>query len=167
MNERVAVYPGSFDPPTLGHVALITKASALFDKLYVMIGVNPDKPNFFFHPTSRQKFLEEIVKDLGNVEVKIFPGATILFCNQNNVEYIVRSFRSVTDFEYERQIANVNLKLNPKIQTLFMHLSDGETGYISSSTAREIYKLGLLYSLKDFVPENVCEAMIERYHTTP
>jgi pantetheine-phosphate adenylyltransferase len=168
-SDRTAVYPGSFDPPTNGHLMLITKAAKLFTKVYVMIGINPQKPNSFLSPETRKSLLEKVIPtylySMHNVEVKIFDGATILFCAQNHASNIVRSFRSVTDFEYERQIANVNLKLNPKIQTIFFHLPD-ETGCISSSTVRELYNLGLLADLQKFVPQQVADLLIEKYHSS-
>jgi pantetheine-phosphate adenylyltransferase len=167
MNARIAVYPGSFDPPTNGHLMLIKKAADLFERLYVMIGVNAQKPNNFLTADERKHLLRDIITynlpEFNNIEVEVYDGATVLFCTQHHAMSIVRSFRSVTDFEYERSIANVNLKLNPEIQTLFFHLPD-DMGCVSSSTVRELYNLGLLYELQKFVPQRVADTLIEKYH---
>jgi pantetheine-phosphate adenylyltransferase len=166
---RIAVYPGSFDPPTLGHLLLILKAANIFDKVYVMIGVNPQKPNNFLSPEIRKDLLEKSISSclhgIHNIEVEIYTGATVLFCVEHSATNIVRSFRSVTDFEYERSVASVNLKLKPDIQTVFFHLPD-EASCISSSTVRELYNLGLLYDLRKFVPDEVAELLINKHHSS-
>ena len=168
--KRIAIYPGSFDPPTFGHIELIRKAAFIFDKLYVIIGKNDKKPNSFFSIEERELLLLDCIRDISvgpwdnQISVSSYSGAIVQFCQEVGAYHIVRSFRSVTDYEYERSIAEVNHALDPQIQTVFIHLSDSLNA-ISSSTVRELYNLGLMDKLHKFVPSAVEKAMMRKKDT--
>lgn len=138
-----AVYPGSFDPPTNGHLDIITRASKLTSKLYVAVLNNPSK-NPLFTAEERLEMLKELTKDMENVEIVSFSGLLIDLCHQKNCNIIIRGLRAMTDFEYEFQIALTNKTLDKKVETLFMH-TDTQNLWLSSSVVKEIAMFGGTY----------------------
>ncbi len=137
---RIGVYPGSFDPVTNGHVDVIERASRLFDKLIVGVLVNTNKTPLFT-VEERITFIKESCSHLDNVEVDSFSGLLIDFVRHKNANTIIRGLRAVSDFEYEFQMALMNRKLNPYIETVFM-MTSSKYSYLSSSLIREVAKFG-------------------------
>jgi len=134
---KKAVFPGSFDPFTLGHLDIITRGVTLFDELIIAIGVNSDK-KYMFSLAQRKKFIEDSF--IGNPKIKVvtYEGLTVDFCKKNEVEFILRGLRNPADFEFEKSIAHTNRDLAP-IETVFL-LTAASTSYISSSIVREVIK---------------------------
>ena len=132
----IAVYPGSFDPVTYGHLDIIKRSIRVFDKLVIGILLNSEK-NPLFSMEERVEFLMEATKDMENVEVKSFSGLLVDFARENNADITVRGLRAVTDFEYELQIAQINNKLDSNPDTMFFTTST-EYAYLSSTIVREI-----------------------------
>ena len=132
----IAVYPGSFDPVTYGHLDIIKRSIRVFDKLVIGILLNSEK-NPLFSMEERVEFLTEATKDMENVEVKSFSGLLVDFARENNADITVRGHRAVTDFEYELQIAQINNKLDSNLDTMFFTTST-EYAYLSSTIVREI-----------------------------
>ncbi|WP_026669821.1 pantetheine-phosphate adenylyltransferase [Butyrivibrio sp. AE3006] len=133
---KIAVYPGSFDPITLGHLDIIKRASAMFDRMVVLVSVNTAKSPLF-SADERVKMIKEATSDLNNVEVKSYEGLLIDYCRENNIRIIIRGLRAITDFEYELQIAQTNKTFsNGEVDTVFLTTSL-EYAYLSSSTVRE------------------------------
>ncbi len=152
--ERVAVYAGSFDPVTKGHVDIIHRAAHMFDKIVVGILNNTNK-SYWFNLDERKHLLEKVVKDMENVEIQCFQGLLVDFMKKNNSDIIVRGLRAVSDYEYELQIALANKSLSDgKIETIFLPASR-ENLYISSSIVREIASFG--GNLEEFVDEDIIE----------
>ena len=113
--NRIAVFPGSFDPFTVGHESIVRRAMPLFDKIYIAIGYNFTKKGFF-PLEKRMQFIQEVFKHEDNVEVRHFSGLTIEFCQQVNAKYLLRGLRTSADFEYERAIGQVNKSMDQKIK---------------------------------------------------
>ena len=132
----IAVYPGSFDPVTYGHLDIIKRSIRVFDKLVIGILLNSEK-NPLFSMEERVEFLTEATKDMENVEVKSFSGLLEDFARENNADITVRGLRAITDFEYELQIAQINNKLDSNLDTMFFTTST-EYAYLSSTIVREI-----------------------------
>jgi pantetheine-phosphate adenylyltransferase len=146
-----AIVPGSFDPVTCGHLDIIERAAGLFDHVIVAVAVNSSKTPLFTMP-ERVEMLAEACTRLANVSVDSFEGLLVDFAAKNNARVIVRGLRAVTDFEYELQIALVNRRLGPAIETVFM-MPDAEFSSLSSSIVKEIARLG--GSVEGLVPESV------------
>jgi pantetheine-phosphate adenylyltransferase len=136
----LAVYPGSFDPLTNGHVDIITRGSRLFDRIVVAILVNPDK-NPLFEMSERVDIARAVFRDLPNVEVDTFEGLLVDYVERRGAHVIVRGLRAVSDFEFEFQMALMNRRLNGKIETVFMMPAEQYT-YISSRLIKEVFSLG-------------------------
>ncbi|GGG54034.1 pantetheine-phosphate adenylyltransferase [Bizionia arctica] len=132
-----ALFPGSFDPLTLGHFDIISRGVHLFDEVVVAIGINADK-NYMFTLEERQKFIEEAFKDEPKVKVVTYKGMTIDFCKEIQAGFILRGLRNPADFEFEKAIAHTNRKLS-KIETVFL-LTAARTSYISSSIVRDVIR---------------------------
>jgi pantetheine-phosphate adenylyltransferase len=158
MADRIAVYPGSFDPPTYGHIDLIERATKIFDSLIVAVARNSDKAGLFT-VDERIEMLSKIAKDHPNVEVTSFQGLTADFARQRNAIALVRGLRVVSDFEYEITMAIANQKLNPTIDTVCLMPSENYL-LLSSRIVREIALFG--GSLKDFVPEEIEQRLLEK-----
>lgn len=148
---KIAVFPGSFDPITLGHESIVRRAVPLFDKVIVAIGVNADKTGYFALET-RMKWLKNVFADLPTVSVESYQGLTVDFCRQQNAAYLIRGLRTSADFEFERSVAQVNHKLYEGIETVFM-LALPEFVMVTSSIVREIHKFG--GDVSQFVPKAV------------
>lgn len=134
---KKAVFPGSFDPITLGHYDIIERGLGLFDEIIIAIGVNSDK-KYMFSLKQRKSFIEDAFKDEPKIKVMTYSGLTIDFCQQNEAEFILRGLRNPADFEFEKAIAHTNRKLS-KIETVFLLTSSGKS-YISSSIVRDVIR---------------------------
>jgi pantetheine-phosphate adenylyltransferase len=144
MPSRKAVFPGSFDPITLGHFDIIKRSVPLFDEVVVAIGINAEK-KYMFPLDERKHFIEESFKDVPSVSVITYEGLTIDLCKKLKAHFIVRGLRNPADFEFEKAIAHTNRKLS-KIETVFL-LTASNTSYISSSIVRDVIRNGGDYSL--------------------
>lgn len=145
-----ALFPGSFDPITLGHYDIIERGIHLFDEVVVAIGINSEK-NYMFSLEERKRFIMEAFKNEPKVKVTTYEGLTIDFCKTINAQFILRGLRNPADFEFEKAIAHTNRKLS-KIETVFL-LTSARTSYISSSIVREVIRNNGDYSV--LVPESV------------
>ena len=149
-DSRIAVYTGSFDPITLGHLNVIRRASMLVDRLIVGIGLNIDKQSLF-SPDERLTLVRHQAEPLGNVEVRTFTGLAVRFVRDCNAHVIVRGVRSLTDMEAEFTMTLANRKLDPGIETVFL-MSDEEFSHVSSSLIKQITPLATDEELSRFVP---------------
>jgi pantetheine-phosphate adenylyltransferase len=149
--KTIAIYPGSFDPITNGHVDLIHRACKLFDKVIIAITQNANKDSFL-SIDQRVKTVETAIESLTNTRVLSFDSLLVDFAREHNAQIIIRGLRAVSDFDYEFQLSGMNKRLNPAIETLFMTPSE-EFANISSSLVREILFLG--GDISQFVPESV------------
>ena len=149
--KTIAIYPGSFDPITNGHVDLIHRACKLFDKVIIAITQNTSKDSFL-SIDQRVKAVETAIEPLTNTRVLSFDSLLVDFAREHNAQIIIRGLRAVSDFDYEFQLSGMNKRLNPAIETLFMTPSE-EFANISSSLVREILFLG--GDISQFVPESV------------
>jgi pantetheine-phosphate adenylyltransferase len=157
--SNLAVYAGSFDPVTLGHLDLIERAAKLFDDVVVAIGVHPTrKPLFSFE--ERLALLLEVVKPFPNVRVERFDGLLIHYCKALGARVIVRGLRAATDFEYELQIAHANADMEPQIDTVFLP-TRANYGFVSASLVREIASHG--GNVSHYAPEIVCTALRNKF----
>ena len=150
---RLAIYPGSFDPPTLGHIDLVERAAGIFDELIVAVGHNDEKDPFL-EPEQRVAALRECTSHIENVQVVQFTGLLIDFARQHDCKVLVRGMRAISDFEYEFRVASANKRLAPEIETVFLNTRD-EYSFLASSVVREVAALGGDYGL--FVPGPVAE----------
>lgn len=157
MNKTV-ICPGSFDPVTLGHLDVITRASKLFDRVIVGVLVNSSKKPIF-SIDERIELLKEVTEHLNNVEIVGFNGLLAQYCEEHSVDAIVKGLRAVTDFEYEFQMALTNKKLNPNLETLFL-TAEADSMYLSSSMVREIASMG--GDISNFVPTCIHDRIVER-----
>lgn len=155
---RTAVYPGSFDPITNGHLDVIQRAAKLFDKVIVAVAKNESK-NPFFSMTQRQDLCAQAVAHLPNVTVDAFTGLLVEYMERVQGDAVVRGLRAVSDFEFEFQLALMNRKLNERVETIFMMPKDTYT-FISSRLVKEIARLG--GDVSSFVPKVVQEALANR-----
>lgn len=160
---RHAMYPGSFDPITNGHVDVIERAAQLFDQVTVVIARNSKKTPLFAE-AERLEMASIALRHLDNVAVEVVDGLVVDFARQHNVDVIVRGIRAVTDFEYEFQIALMNRKLEPNVSTIFLMPHEKYT-YLNSSIIRELGRYG--QNIEDFVPDIVAERMKLRFPPTP
>jgi pantetheine-phosphate adenylyltransferase len=149
--KKIAIYPGSFDPVTNGHIDLIRRASTLFDKVIVGITQNSKKAAFL-NIDDRIQTTKAALKNIDNIEVLSFDTLLVDFANAQNAQVILRGLRAVSDFEYEFQLSGMNKHLNPNIETLFMTPAE-QYANISSSLVREILTLG--GDISAFVPKSV------------
>lgn len=150
MDKKIAVFPGSFDPLTLGHLDVIQRGITLFDRLIIAIGVNTDK-KYMFTLEERLEILRETFQDEPKISVHTYSGLTVDFCKEIKANFILRGLRNPADFEFEKAIAHTNRKLS-EIETVFLLTSSGKS-YISSSIVRDVIRNGGDYS--GLVPEAV------------
>lgn len=165
MKNIVAIYPGSFDPVTNGHLDLIHRGSKLFDKLIVAIARNLDKEVALFTMQERREMLEAMTAHLDNVEVDTFEGLLVNYCNEKNANAVLRGIRAVSDYEFELQMALMNRKMEPRVETVFMMPAE-QYSYLSSRIVREIARFG--GPLDGLVPKMVEDRVREKmaqYHT--
>lgn len=153
--KTTAIYPGTFDPITNGHIDLVARASQLFDRVIVAVAINPSKAPIF-SLDERVALAKQTLSELDNVEVCGFEGLLVDVAKQKNAKVIIRGLRAVSDFEHEFQLAGMNRKMQPDIETLFLTPAEQFT-YISSSLVREIASLG--GDVAEFVPPCVVKAL--------
>lgn len=153
-----AMYPGTFDPITLGHEDLVRRATRLFDKVIVAIAANPSKEPMF-SLDERVELARTVLVDMDSVEVMGYSGLTVDFARDNGLQAIVRGLRAISDFEYEFQLANMNRHLNEEVESVFLTPAETYT-YISSSLVREICSMG--GDISEFVSPKVKDALMER-----
>lgn len=134
---KKAIFPGSFDPITLGHVDIIERGVTLFDELIIAIGINADK-KYMFSLEERKKFIENTFKNEPKIKVLTYQGLTVNFCKAQNADFILRGLRNPADFEFEKAIAHTNRKLS-EIETVFLLTSSGKS-FISSSIVRDVIR---------------------------
>lgn len=137
----ISIYPGTFDPITVGHLDIIKKAAETCGEIIVAVGVNPDKSNTMFDLETRIKMIQEATKDLGNVNVESFSGLLVDYCNEKGSKTIVRGFRAVSDVEYELSVGYANESLDSSINTVFF-MPYIKNSFVSSSIFRAIQKQG-------------------------
>ena len=150
---KTAIYPGSFDPITLGHLNIIKRAALCFDKLIVCVMVNSQK-NGLFTPDERVELIRRVVSQLPNVEVDCSSVLLAEYARQRRARVIVKGLRAVSDFESEVQMAVVNRKLNPNVDTMFLPSNEKYT-YLSSTVVKEMVRYGV--ELSDFIPREIIE----------
>jgi pantetheine-phosphate adenylyltransferase len=147
---RKAIFPGSFDPITLGHEDIIRRGITLFDEIVIAIGVNAEK-KYMFSLEERQRFLQETFKDEPKISIIVYEGLTIDLCKKIKANFILRGLRNPADFEFEKAIAHTNRRMS-KIETVFL-LTAAKTSFISSSIVRDVIRNGGEYEL--LVPDSV------------
>lgn len=148
---RRAVFPGSFDPITTGHVDLVWRALPLFDEIIVAIGVNSQKKTLFTLD-QRKQWIEKVFENESRVRVDTFEGLTVHFCKRANAKYLLRGLRNASDFDYEKTISQLNHIVGDQVETLFL-ISKPEFSHISSTIVREIIQGG--GNARPFLPEGV------------
>ncbi|MBP3414201.1 MAG: pantetheine-phosphate adenylyltransferase [Clostridia bacterium] len=153
-----AVCPGSFDPVTVGHVDIITRAASIFDKVYVAVLVNPKKSPLF-DEQERVELLRQCTTHLDNIEIESYNGLLADFAEMKGSRIIVKGLRAVSDYEYEFQMALANRRLSPKIETVFLTTS-AENMFLSSSVVKQIAGFG--GDISGFVPPEVCQRIYEK-----
>lgn len=158
-DERIGVYPGSFDPVTLGHLDIIRRSAKQFDKLIVTVLNNTSKSPLF-SVEERRDLLKEVTRDLPNVEIDSFRDLLVRYMRSKNAQVIIRGIRSVTDFEYELQLASTNRQLDENIETIFM-MTNPKYSYLSSSIVKEIAKFQ--GPVHDLVPQAVEGALHRKF----
>lgn len=149
--ERIAVFPGSFDPFTIGHESIVKRGLKIFDKIIIAIGTNTNKKEFF-PLEKRMQWIDEVFADEDRVEVDNYEELTIEFCATHGAAYLLRGLRTAMDFEYERAIAQVNKAMDAKIETVFLLTSPDHT-FISSNIVRDILRHG--GDASKFLPNSV------------
>ena len=160
---KKAIYPGSFDPVTNGHMDMIVRASKIVDELVVGVLTNSAK-NSLFSVEGRVSMLEEMTRDMKNVTVTSFDGLMVDYMDEIGATIVVRGLRAVTDFEYELQIAQTNHKVNPKIDTIFLTTSL-EYAYLSSTIVKEFASYG--GDISHFVPQRFINDIYAKYNIEP
>ncbi|MDX1480994.1 MAG: pantetheine-phosphate adenylyltransferase [Woeseiaceae bacterium] len=153
-----AMYPGTFDPVTIGHEDLVRRGSRIFDRIVVAVAANPGKEPLFTLD-ERVDLVEAVIGDIPNVEVTGYSGLTIEFAQDNDLQVIVRGLRAVSDFEYEFQLANMNRELTDDVETVYL-TPTAQYNFISSSLVREVASLG--GDISQFVHPIVKKALLER-----
>lgn len=149
--RRIAVFPGSFDPITVGHEDIIKRALPLFDNLIIAIGNNSSK-KYLFSPEERKTQIERVFEDEPKIEVKIYNGLTVDFCTDQNAQFILRGIRTSADFEFERNIGLMNLDMAPNVESVFI-ISRPEYSALSSSVVRDIQRHG--GDISKYVPKQI------------
>lgn len=159
---KKAIYPGSFDPVTLGHLDIIERSAKLADKLIVGV-LNNNTKTPLFSVEERVNMLKEVTKHLPNVEIQSFSGLLVDFARESGVSIIVRGLRAVTDFEYELQMSQTNRIVNPEVDTIFLN-TNLKYAYLSSSIVKEIARYG--GDISNFVPAEVIDKVNQRVRQT-
>jgi pantetheine-phosphate adenylyltransferase len=160
LSPRIAVYPGSFDPITLGHLNVMERASKLFDRLIVGVGVNVEKETMF-SAQERLALIHEATTHLENIEIRTFTGLAVTFVKQCGARVMVRGVRPITDVAAEFTMMMANRRLAPDVETLFM-IADGELAHVSSSLIKQIANIADNTELSRFLPSNVVQALRAR-----
>lgn len=153
--KKIAIYPGTFDPITNGHLDLVIRAQQIFDEVIIAVSDNPSK-NPLFDVEQRRLLISEVTKDMPHVRIETFDALLVNFVRQQGAKFIIRGLRAVSDFEYEFQLASANRRLDENVETIF--LTPSESNYfISSSLVREIARYG--GDVSSFVPAVVAQAL--------
>ncbi len=160
MKSTVAIYPGSFDPVTNGHLDLIARGARIFDRLVVAVLQNLDKAPLF-SAAERAEMLREVTREWSNVEVDLFDGLLVDYVRRRNAHAILRGIRAISDYEYEFQMALMNRRLEPNVETVFMMPAE-KYSYLSSRIVREVAQLG--GSIEGLVPPLVVERLKSKVH---
>jgi len=160
---KIAIYPGTFDPITNGHLDILERALKLFDKVIITVAKNPTKQPLF-DQEERRSMIRSAVKRYKNVEVDMFDGLLVEYARKKKATSLVRGLRAISDFEYELQMALMNRKLDSTLETVFLMPNEKYT-YLNSSIIREIARLG--GDVRDFVPEAVLKALTEKHPRKP
>lgn len=158
--KNIAIYPGTFDPITNGHVDLVERASRLFDRVIVAVAVNRNKQPLF-SLEERVSLSEQALAAYKNVEVRGFESLLTNFARENGANIILRGLRAVSDFDYEFQLASMNRRIAGDVESMFL-MPDERYSYISSRLVREVALLG--GEIKDFVPDLVAKALVKKLH---
>ena len=140
MSKKTAIFPGSFDPFTIGHESVITRAMPLFDEIIVAIGTNTTK-NAYFSIEQRMKMIRDVFSDTNKIKIESYQGLTVEYCRKKQARYLLRGLRTSSDFEYERAIAQTNKAMYPELESVFL-LTLPEHTHINSAIVREIIRLG-------------------------
>lgn len=156
---KIAIYPGSFDPITNGHLDIIKRTRSLFDKIIVAVNDNPSK-TFLFTVQERVEMIKELFNISEGIEVESFRGLLVQYAEKKGARFIIRGLRALSDFEYEFQMDLMNRKLNPDIQTIYL-MTNQRYSYLSSGIIKEIVKLG--GSAKGLIPDLVKENLLEKF----
>jgi pantetheine-phosphate adenylyltransferase len=159
MNEKIAIYPGTFDPITNGHISILNRALKIFDKLIIAILNNPHKKPLFTLE-ERTSMIKEVLKDKPNIEIDYFDGLLVDYAIKKKSNVIVRGLRALSDFEYEFQMALMNRKLNRDVQSVFL-MTDYKWFYISSTIIKEAASLN--GDISGLVPPLVCRKLKEKF----
>lgn len=159
-HDHIALYPGSFDPITNGHVDLVKRTLRVFDKIVVAIATNPGKDGSLFTVEERLQMVRDVFKKLrGRVQADCFEGLLVDYAERKRATVIIRGLRAISDFEYEFQMAMMNHRLKPKLETFFMMTGESEF-YISSRLVKEVASLG--GNVSGLVPENVLKQLKQK-----
>ncbi len=156
---KLAICPGSFDPVTCGHLDIISRAAAMFDKVIVVVMVNNNKQPLFTQD-ERVDLLKRATASLPNVEVDSYGGMLAEYAREQQANVIVKGLRAMSDFEYEFQMALTNRKLNPTVETVFL-TTNAEYMYLSSSLVKQVASLG--GDIREFVPASIVEDILQKY----
>ncbi len=157
LSPRVAVYPGTFDPITLGHLDVVERASRLFDRLIIAVGINTEKQPLF-DTSERQRLIREATAHLENIEIHDFTGLAVRFVKECGARVMVRGVRPLTDIPAELTMMMANRRLAPEIETIFM-IADGELAHVSSSLIKQVAPLATREELASFLPPCVIDAV--------
>ena len=160
MMTTLAVYPGSFDPFTLGHLDIVQRASRIFDRLVIGVGINLDKRPWF-SAEERVELIRRSTSHLGNIEVRTYQGLTVKFVEQCDARIMIRGVRPITDIPAELTMMMANRRLAPNIETLFM-IADGELAHVSSSLIKEIASVADETTFASFLPKPIIDAVMRR-----
>jgi len=159
MNQSIAIYPGTFDPLTNGHLSILTRSLKIFDKLIIAILINPKKTPLF-SLEERIAMMKEVLRDKDNIEIDTFDGLLVDYAVKKGATAIVRGLRALSDFEFEFQMALMNRKLNREVQSIFL-MTDYKWFYTSSTIIKEAASLN--GNIGGLVPPIVCERLKEKY----
>jgi pantetheine-phosphate adenylyltransferase len=157
---KIAVYPGSFDPITNGHLDLIKRGLKIFDRIIVLVAHNPNKASFLFSVEERVELVKEAAKDCKGVEVASFEGLLVDYVKKTGANIILRGLRALSDFEYEFQLTLINRRLNRDVETVFL-MTSNEWFFTSSQIIKEAASLGA--PVEGLVPDIVCRKLKEKY----
>lgn len=158
MKERVAIYPGSFDPPTNGHVDIVDRASRLFDRVVIGVGRNLSKKTVFT-ADERVELMRDACAKLTNIEVRTFDSLQVEFAREVGAQFIIRGIRALSDFEFEFEMANMNRRLAEELEMVFL-MTAPEYLFLSASRVKELVSFGA--SVETLVPSNVARALAKR-----